>query len=309
MKYNNSNNLPFLQNKYKTNMKCWNNLFLVALLAFSLGSCIDDSDPNAQLNKETKAIDDYLKSINNTDYVAYDATGMRVVVKEFGNDAPPHEGQTVKVTYTATVLSESVPFESLTIEKKVEDISLVGLQRGVLSILKGTHAVLYIPSKYAFGTAGRNGVPPNSTVVYDIVLEEITRTATEQTQFQSDTAAIHNYLKFNQVANTHMHESGVWYTVQAEGTGTQPKAYDRVSFKYTGKILTNSSTFDEGNVYAQGNFSFIDGLKIGIPLMKEGGKATFYIPSGYGYGAAGVSGVVGANSNLVFEIELNDVTQ
>jgi FKBP-type peptidyl-prolyl cis-trans isomerase len=290
-------------------MKCWNNLFFIALLSVSLTACIDDSNPNAQTDKEAKAIDDYLKSVGNTDYVAYDATGMRIVIKDFGNDAPPHDGETVKVSYSATVLGQSTPFEEQTIEKKVEEFSVVGVYRGLISILNGTHAVLYIPSKYAFGKEGRSGVPANTTVVYDITLEKITRTSEEQTQFQSDTAAIHNYLKFNNVAGYHKLETGVFYTVEAEGTGVQPKPYDQVSFKYSGKILSNASTFEEGNVYAQGIFSFIDGLKLGMPLMKEGGKATFYIPSGYAYGKNGVSGVIAGNSNVVFSIELNDIIQ
>jgi FKBP-type peptidyl-prolyl cis-trans isomerase len=291
-------------------MKHWYNLLFAVIISASIMSCNDNEDPNAQLNAETKAIDTYL-SANNTDYVAYDASGMRVVIKEFGNDAPPHKGQNVNVTYTARVFPDGAVFDSGVFDEKIDDIDVLGLQRGIASILKGTHAVLYIPSKYAFGSAGRTGVPGNTTVVYDITLNEVTRTAAEQAKFQSDTAAIHNYIKFpaNNVADAVMHPSGVWYVIKTVGTGAYPKPYDRVSFEYDGKLLSNGSSFDKGTLYQQGIFSFIDGLKIGMPLMKEGGSATFYIPSGYGYGPAGVSGVIGADANLIFEIKLNDITE
>jgi FKBP-type peptidyl-prolyl cis-trans isomerase FkpA/FKBP-type peptidyl-prolyl cis-trans isomerase FklB len=40
--------------------------------------------------------------------------------------------------------------------------------------------------------------------------------------------------------------------------------------------------------------------------MQQGGKATFYVPSALGYGPTS-SGVIIANSNLIFEVELLEV--
>jgi len=306
MKLNNSNNLSFLQNKFKTNMKRWTNLFFLITLIVTLVSC-NTKDPNEQVNKELSAIDQYLKA-NNTDPVVTDVNQTRIVIKSFGNDAPPHTGQTVHVSYTASTFPAGSTFDIGSLDEKLENITIPGLQSGITSILKGTHAVLYIPSKYAFGSAGTALVPANTTVVYDINLEGVDRATAEQTQFQTDTAAIHNYIKNqeNNIQGAIMLPSGVWYTVQAEGSGTQPKPYDLVSMNYTGKILSNGSQFTTGSLTAQNAFSFIDGLKLGLPQMKEGGKATFYIPSGYGYGTTG-NGSVGANQNLIFEIELNAV--
>jgi FKBP-type peptidyl-prolyl cis-trans isomerase len=287
-------------------MKFWSNLFFGLMLSGCIMSCNDPENPNEQIEKEIAAIDDYLKA-NNTDYIAYDASGMRVVIKEFGNDAPPKTGQIVDVTYTARVFPDGAVFDSGVINKKIDDIGTpLGLQRGIASILNGTHAVLYIPSKYAFGEAGVTGVPANSTVVYDIVLNEVTRTSTEQAKFEADTAAIHNYLvEKNLFDNAVMHESGVWYTISSGGTGPKPKPYDIISFEYDGKLMSNGSSFDKGT-FQQGIFALIDGLKIGIPLMNEGGSATFYIPSGYGYGAKGTTGIA-ADANIIFDIKLNDI--
>jgi FKBP-type peptidyl-prolyl cis-trans isomerase len=47
----------------------------------------------------------------------------------------------------------------------------------------------------------------------------------------------------------------------------------------------------------------IKGLRLGIPLIPVGTKATFYVPSTLGYGLRG-SGSIPSNANLIFEIEL-----
>lgn len=289
-------------------MKRWTNLFFLVVLIVTLASC-NTKDPNEQINKELSAIDQYLKA-NNTDPVISDAqTLSRIVIKSYGNDAPPHTGENVKVSYTASTFPAGTTFDAGTLDEKIDNISIPGLQSSLTAILKGSHAIIYIPSKYAFGSAGTTSVPANTTVVYDINLEQVTRTADEQSRFEQDTLAIHNYIKNseNNIQNAIMLPSGVWYTEQVPGNGTQAKPYDFVSMTYTGTILSNGSQFTSGNLNQQNIFSFIDGLKLGIPQMKEGGKATFYIPSGYAYGVSG-NGAVGANQNLIFQIGLNAVT-
>jgi FKBP-type peptidyl-prolyl cis-trans isomerase len=308
MKLNNSNNLPFLQNKFKTNMKRWTNLFFLIALIVTLASC-NTKDPNEQVNKEYAAIDTYLNE-HNTDPVVIDGLGTRIVIKSYGDDAPPHGGQNVQVSYQASIFPDGKVFDINTIDDKIDNISIPGLQSALAIILKGTHAVLYIPSKYAFGSTGTAAVPPNTTVVYEITLDKVTKTDAEQAQFQLDTAAIHSYIKDpkNKVDTTAtMLPSGVWYTMQTEGTGTQAAPYSTVSINYTGTLLSNGSQFSNGSLTQQSIFSFIDGLKLGIPLMKEGGKATFYIPSIYGFGPKG-NGGVGGNQNLIFDIGLNAVS-
>ena len=50
----------------------------------------------------------------------------------------------------------------------------------------------------------------------------------------------------------------------------------------------------------------IEGWKIGIPLIKKGGKLKLIIPSALAYGCNDISGIPG-NSILFFDIDLIDV--
>ncbi|MFP4469813.1 MAG: FKBP-type peptidyl-prolyl cis-trans isomerase [Bacteroidales bacterium] len=101
--------------------------------------------------------------------------------------------------------------------------------------------------------------------------------------------------------------SGVYYIITEEGNGEHPTAQSTVSVYYKG-YLTDGSVFDQTNV---GTATFnlqglIEGWKIAIPLLKEGGEGTFFIPSGLGYGSGARPGIP-ANSVLIFEIELVEV--
>ena len=78
--------------------------------------------------------------------------------------------------------------------------------------------------------------------------------------------------------------------------------YDLVTFPYKGIILSSGVISQQGEISKQIIFSLIDGLKIGLPLIKTETTATFYIPSG-----ATESSLIAANSNLIFEITLDAV--
>ena len=50
-----------------------------------------------------------------------------------------------------------------------------GVERGILEMKVGGLRTLVIAPELAFGEAGTNGVPPNSVVIYRILVNSITR--------------------------------------------------------------------------------------------------------------------------------------
>lgn len=101
--------------------------------------------------------------------------------------------------------------------------------------------------------------------------------------------------------------SGLQYKVTQQGTGKQPTASSVVTVHYTGKLLDGKvfdSSVERGEPIEFPLNQVIPGWTEGLQLMKEGGKATLYIPSGLAYGEQGVPGTIPANSTLVFDVEL-----
>jgi len=94
------------------------------------------------------------------------------------------------------------------------------------------------------------------------------------------------------------------------GTGAVAEAGDSVTVNYVGS-LTNGTVFDASANHGTTGFTFtlgagqvIKGWDEGLVGMKEGGKRTLLIPAALAYGSQAVGGVIPANSDLVFEVEL-----
>ena len=122
-------------------------------------------------------------------------------------------------------------------------------------------------------------------------------------QLAIDIAIIDDYLTENNIEATE-HPSGLRYTITRQGDGNSHNACDRIAIAYTGKTL-DGTIFDESkDPVSFGLTSLITGWQIGLPLLKEGGRITLYIPSVYAYGASGAGSDIGPNESLIFEIYL-----
>ncbi|MCH1574878.1 MAG: FKBP-type peptidyl-prolyl cis-trans isomerase [Flavobacteriales bacterium] len=107
-------------------------------------------------------------------------------------------------------------------------------------------------------------------------------------------------------------DSGLQYRVDREGDGPSPSATDKVTVHYHGTLIdgtTFDSSYDRGQPATFGLNQVITGWTEGLQTMKKGGQTTFYIPSELAYGARATGDVIGANSTLVFKVELLEVEQ
>ena len=101
--------------------------------------------------------------------------------------------------------------------------------------------------------------------------------------------------------------SGLQYIMTKEGTGKSPAADSVVKVHYTGKLVDGTvfdSSVERGEAVEFPLNQVIPGWTEGLQLLKEGGKATLFIPSQLGYGQQGIPGTIPANSTLIFDVEL-----
>ncbi|TCM64357.1 FKBP-type peptidyl-prolyl cis-trans isomerase FkpA/FKBP-type peptidyl-prolyl cis-trans isomerase FklB [Acinetobacter calcoaceticus] len=100
--------------------------------------------------------------------------------------------------------------------------------------------------------------------------------------------------------------SGLQYKINQQGTGKQPTAESTVTVHYKGQLLDGKvfdSSFERGEPIEFKLNQVVSGWTEGFQLLKEGAKATLYIPSKLAYGTQGVPGIP-PNSALIFDVEL-----
>ncbi|MBR5569182.1 MAG: FKBP-type peptidyl-prolyl cis-trans isomerase [Bacteroidales bacterium] len=103
-------------------------------------------------------------------------------------------------------------------------------------------------------------------------------------------------------ANVGTTESGLQYTIIAEGAAEKIGPRDTVWVNYKGTLL-DGKVFDENDSTQFVANRVIKGWTEGLGLLGEGGKATLYIPSDLAYGQRGTRGIE-PNSTLIFDVEV-----
>lgn len=127
-----------------------------------------------------------------------------------------------------------------------------------------------------------------------------------QDQLALDIKKIDAHLAANNIV-AQKDTTGVRYVIHFRGAGGEfPKSNSCIIADYVGKLLSNNTIFDEGEVYKISLLNLVAGWQIGVPYMQVGDSATLYIPSGYGYGSREQTKIP-KNSNLIFGIKLNAI--
>lgn len=103
-------------------------------------------------------------------------------------------------------------------------------------------------------------------------------------------------------------DSGLSYIIHEEGTGKEAatKKYIQLhyaGFKMDGTILDNTYSRNQPSPYRVGNKGILGWDEL-LPKLKEGGKATVFVPSALAYGVKGREPKVAPNEDLVFYLEV-----
>ncbi len=104
--------------------------------------------------------------------------------------------------------------------------------------------------------------------------------------------------------------SGLLYKVLKNGSGVSPKATDKVSVHYEGKLIDGTifdSSIQRGTPSEFFLNQVIKGWTEGLQLMKPGAKFQFYIPSELAYGDRGSRPKIGPGETLIFDVELLEI--
>jgi len=115
--------------------------------------------------------------------------------------------------------------------------------------------------------------------------------------------------------NAQLSSSGLVYIIENPGMGPKPVQGNLLSVHYRGTFRADGKQFDSSYDRNEPmNFKYIDnkmipGFEEGLAMLGKGGKAKIFIPYFQAYGKNGRPGAIPPYSDLVFELEIVDLSE
>jgi peptidylprolyl isomerase len=199
--------------------------------------------------------------------------------------------------------------------------NIEGWNQGIPGMREGGERRLIVPPDLAYGEEGNSdlGIPPNATLIYDIVLIDILSPLPTPTPSPPPTAPAQtpglppaSPPELDSDLEEIETDSGLIYIDVEEGSGDPAMTGDRVAVNYSGWLQDTGVLFDSSidspTTYPVviGAGGVIPGWDEGLVGMKEGGIRRLIIPPDLAYGAEG-QGDIPPNATLIFDIELVDI--
>lgn len=167
-------------------------------IAAGMMSQVDGEEPATDLNKSQMALQDYfsqrevtiqsrqLEENRRQGEEFFDSlfghpgmlslgTGLFYEIKKPGNDVRPTETDTVVVHYEGRFLDNSIfdsSVEGGPVAFKLNEV-IPGWTQGIPLIGEGGRIKLYVPSDLGYGDEARPGIPPASTLVFEVELIKV----------------------------------------------------------------------------------------------------------------------------------------
>ena len=155
--------------------------------------------------------------------------------------------------------------------------------------------------------------------VFKKQMEEVEKEmASKKQQLEIDNKIIQDYLLKNNI-KAEKTKWGTYVAITTEGTGEKLNMNDVAIVNYTGRTLDSGKVFDSNldpqfkhaaplEVSLAELGTVILGWYDALKQLKKGSKATVYIPSSLAYGENGKGGDIKPNANLIFDMDVIDVT-
>jgi peptidylprolyl isomerase len=236
------------------------------------------------------------------------ASGLQYKITTRGCGEQVQKGDTVKVHYTGKLTNDSV-FDSSV--KRNEPFSLKigkgmvikGWDEGIPLLHVGDKATLTIPPNLGYGNHALEGIPANSTLVFDIEVLGTKAGVRKWNTKGKDTVTTASGLKFISLSDS-----------KQPNSGASPEAGNKVKVHYSGFLLDGTlfdSSVERGAPieFTLGRGQVIKGWDEGIALLHKGQKGQLIIPYKLAYGENGRPPIIPAKAVLIFDVELVDFSK
>lgn len=227
--------------------------------------------------------------LNEMVYQADDGLRVEWTIK---NDDPIGENDVVMVNYTARVAAGEVYDSNQELGEPVPLKANVGMmipgwETGLLKMSIGDEGRIMIPSAQAYGEDGYlTVVPPDADIIVDIEIVD----RVEPIQL-SDGVKVYKWKK--------------------QLDGAKPKKGQTITFDYfaykkgkDGGMYDNSYKNENPFSFKFENDNVVDGLHIGMSVMKPGENAFIEIPHKAAYGSKGLLDLVPKNTDIVYDVRV-----
>lgn len=266
-------------------------------------------------------------------------SGLEYTYFRKGEGQKPDSGQVLTVHMMYTTEDDSLIFDSrkqnVPLGVPAQDPNMEGmLAEGFQMLKKGDSVKFEVPAEDFFTQTARMPVPgeinEGSNLIFHVGVEDVLSEDAfrevqmeqykkqqeealrkQEEQFDADLVTIEDYLEKNNI-DAQKTDAGLYFAVEQKGNGPEVNEGDSVTVHYRGTLLDGTpfdASYDRGEpfTFEVGAGKVIRGWDEALQELRQGSKATLYIPSQLGYGPRSQGPVIKPNSILVFDVEVLDV--
>ena len=147
-------------------------LLLLIITVLFIASCDEDKYGDWKIMNESW-YDNFIETHKSDSDFYVTESGLAYRIIHHGQyPQKPHYGSGVKVTYKGQLISDKT-FDTKSEYWLALSETISGWQEGLVKMNRGRHYIFYIPYKLGYGTKGSGIIPPYSTLIFDITLDDV----------------------------------------------------------------------------------------------------------------------------------------